>query len=288
MPYHTVKVKGGYYVEDINGRRYSKKPLSKSKAEKQMIALRINHPDDEGGSFANAFKFATDAISNIGSKIKSGIQRITTVRNDYPPAERDLIAKYGNSKIKQICLYREPLASAVNTMSNILSLGQFNKVKNKYGIDEFYHLMMVVTVDYNQQMVPILLEKNEVINIHEFPNMNPSAQKLELQITPQFNYTFKEFLDNGQKAMGDRYFKYDALTNNCQDYLSSIVSANPPLQKDNPNAMRFILQDKSGLQRDINPRSKNLFSGITGLAARFNHLAKGSGFLKTKDTEYSE
>jgi hypothetical protein len=48
MPYEIVKVKGGYKVRNktpIDGkyRYYSLKPLSKTKAKKQLIALKINY-----------------------------------------------------------------------------------------------------------------------------------------------------------------------------------------------------------------------------------------------------
>lgn len=42
MPYKIEKVKGGYYVSDIFGKRYSNKPISKDSAMKQIIALHIH------------------------------------------------------------------------------------------------------------------------------------------------------------------------------------------------------------------------------------------------------
>jgi hypothetical protein len=43
MPWHLVKVDGGYFVETISTkRRHSKEPLTKSKAEAQLKALQIN------------------------------------------------------------------------------------------------------------------------------------------------------------------------------------------------------------------------------------------------------
>ncbi len=41
MPYRVSKVKGGYKVKDSKNKSYSKKPLPKSRAKKQMTALRI-------------------------------------------------------------------------------------------------------------------------------------------------------------------------------------------------------------------------------------------------------
>ena len=43
MPYFLQKVKGNkYFVVDTSGKQYSKKPLSKLRAEKQKTALHIN------------------------------------------------------------------------------------------------------------------------------------------------------------------------------------------------------------------------------------------------------
>ncbi len=41
MPYRLSKSKKGYKVKDAKGKAYSKKPLPKSRAKKQMTALRI-------------------------------------------------------------------------------------------------------------------------------------------------------------------------------------------------------------------------------------------------------
>ena len=42
MPYKIEKVKGGYFVTDIYGKKYSKKPISKDNAIKQIVALHIH------------------------------------------------------------------------------------------------------------------------------------------------------------------------------------------------------------------------------------------------------
>jgi hypothetical protein len=146
---------------------------------------------------------------------------------------------------------------------------------NKYGYDDMYHLMMVITLDNN---VPILLEKNEVINIHINPTISPNAEKMELNVPENFNTTFKEFLDRTQSFMGNDYFSYDSMKNNCQRFIKSIILANPPLEKENPNSIKWVEQDTSGLQRDLSPTTQKIFKATTDLAARLNVLAKGKGF----------
>jgi len=65
---------------------------------------------------------------------------------------------------------------------------------------------------------------------------------------------------------------------NCQRYIMSLLNAQPNLIKSNPTAQNFIVQDISGLDRELGSNTKNLFSGITNLASRFNVLLKGKGF----------
>jgi hypothetical protein len=242
----------------------------------------LNMPDEmiSGGGLFDFLKKAGDKVKNLITGVGSRVVGTFTGRNDYPPAERSLIEKYGNMPIKQICLYREPLEKSVNTLTNVLSFGQMSQLKKKYSFDEMYHLYMVITVEESiDNRIPILIEKNEVINIHEYPNIKPNAEKLELHLSPKFNYTFKQFLDNGQRVMGSRYFVYDPFDNNCQVFISSLISANPPLEQDNPNAHKFILQDVQGLKTELNPVSRTLFRSTTGLANRMNVLLKGYGFI---------
>ena len=370
MPYELKKVKNGYYVVSIEtGKKHSKRPLSKAKAEAQlrillqkqdekqaqnqgdiivypeskrgtlqvydvvrhekqrqeleelankkdseeeylrtqrrhqsinrmldnpefMQNLKIVDPlgynklmtmpdeDIQGGGLFDFLKSSAQKVKNLVSNVGRRISGTVLGRSDYPPAERNLIMKYGNMPIKSICIYREPLEKSVNMLTNTLSVGQMGQLKKKYGFDDMYHLYMVITVQETlDKFVPILIEKNEVINIHEYPNIKPNAEKLELYLSPKFNYTFKQFLDNGQRVMGSRYFTYDPFDNNCQIFISSLISANPPLEQDNPNANKFILQDVEGLKTELNPVSKALFRGTTGLAGRMNVFLKGYGFI---------
>lgn len=42
MPYHIEKVRGGYFVEDKKGKRFSAKPLTKKRAKAQQVAIAIS------------------------------------------------------------------------------------------------------------------------------------------------------------------------------------------------------------------------------------------------------
>lgn len=55
MPYLIKKVKGGFVVEDKSGKKFSNKPLTKTVAEKQRIAIALSEhkkqPNKSVGSF---------------------------------------------------------------------------------------------------------------------------------------------------------------------------------------------------------------------------------------------
>lgn len=216
--------------------------------------------------------------SGLMDFIKKGFKTVKTMingRNDYPPAERKIISDEGERIIKEIIVYREPLESKVNALVNLISSGKFDEVKKKYGYDEMYHLFMVVKLDND---VRILIEKNEVINIHLNPSIKVTAQSMPVALNNK-KISFKQFLDNGQNYMGDKYFKYDAFTNNCQNYISSLLKSNG---LDNPTVNSFVVQDLGGLTRDMGKTNSDIFRGITDLAAKFNILAKGAGFNGSK------
>ena len=43
MPYHIIKVKGGFKVQSQNGTLLSNKPLTRERAEKQLIAANLSY-----------------------------------------------------------------------------------------------------------------------------------------------------------------------------------------------------------------------------------------------------
>jgi hypothetical protein len=48
MPYNIDKVKGGFVVKDVKGRKFSNKPLTKLGAQKQRIAIALSESRKTG------------------------------------------------------------------------------------------------------------------------------------------------------------------------------------------------------------------------------------------------
>lgn len=55
MPYLIKKVKGGFFVEDKAGKKFSDKPLTKKVAEKQRIAIALSEARKSGKPVSSYF-----------------------------------------------------------------------------------------------------------------------------------------------------------------------------------------------------------------------------------------
>ena len=55
MPYSIDKVKGGFFVENKKGKKFSKKPLTKQMATKQRIAIAISESKHKHKNIHNFF-----------------------------------------------------------------------------------------------------------------------------------------------------------------------------------------------------------------------------------------
>jgi hypothetical protein len=103
----------------------------------------------------------------------------------------------------------------IDKLFNILSFGKFDEVKNKLGYDDLFHLYAIIQLSDDTKLI---LEKNQDINITDDINIRDTAESLEV---PLNNYpTLFELLENTRKLRGDeKFYKYDAFKNNCQDFL---------------------------------------------------------------------
>jgi len=282
MPYHLMKHPKGWKVMDDKGREYSNDPLPLRRAKAQMKALYANayhggnitsYTDKDGHHillhgngfitdiFAKAKKAAFGAVRNVFSKAANVIGR--PIRNNYPPAARNILSKYAKGIVDNVIIRREPIVSLINTALNFISLGKWNEVRSRLNYDKLFHLSMIVQL--KNPNAHILVEKNEVINITDKFKMK--GDRMEYITVPvPCCVNFWDFMRKAQEAKGDAFFQYDAFTNNCQMFIDGILSANGV---NNPEVQEFVLQDVSELLSDlpdyVQPFAR-LTTNIAGLA----------------------
>ena len=76
-----------------------------------------------------------------------------------------------------------------------------------------------MTLENNRKYV---LEKNARINVAPFI----SREKMEYREIKSGDTTINELLANTKKSMGVKYEPYDAVTNNCQDFVLAVLKSN--------------------------------------------------------------
>ena len=266
-----------YVIHTLSGAKHSDKALSYHAARAQLRALNSIydgnhlHPLDVlGGSFLDSIKSAT---KNIYGRVRGFI---TGQRFDYQPAIRKLLNEIKDINVIGITIYREPIKQAVNILANIVSLGEIDKYKDKYNIDDMFHLYAIATLSNNTY---IRFEKNSEIDIQRVNNLPNLEEKYKFVCKmPNTNTSLPTMLTKTLNTIGqDRFFKYDALNNNCQSFIYNVLSTNN-YNRLNPTLKTFVIQDLSELVKSINPTSHKVMNTITDLGKRAQILIGGAGF----------
>jgi len=275
MPYKIIKSetpRGWYVITTATGKRHSIKPFkTKAKAMEQLKALYANANDIEGAGIGDFLKKGVSAI-------KSRLRAFSGVRLDYSPSIRQFLQSNGDSIITGLTVYRAPVEKYVKTLANIVSLGKFKQLLNK-SYDEVYHLFLKIDLNKSGSSFSIIIEKNAVISIKPFsPNDVVNAEAYVLKDIPP-NMTLNTFLSKAQASTSPEvYFKYDALTTNCQEYILRLLESNG-LINSNPDAKKFIYQDMQTLKQQLPTFSQKIMKGITSLAGVADVAIHGYGLI---------
>lgn len=308
MKFEIVPFKDGYRVVSSDGAFFSNHPLSAKMARRQQKALYAKAKQGHiysGGSFtymyhqgqphlilkgsgflgdffAKVKQVANNVVKKVTGFVQPVVQRVSDVsqgiRNDYPPAARQVLAQYGDAQVKSILVRREPIQSMINKALNVITLGQWNKARGEMPYDSLFHLSMVATVETPMGMtVPIVVEKNEVINIS---TDYKSSGKMEFVNIPVIQpITFKEMMDRAQERAGAEFFKYQAFTNNCQMFIDNILDANG---LNTPQIKAFVLQDVDTLLKKLPSYVSPLSTIATNIAGLANVVRFGRGKKKLR------
>lgn len=302
MPFHLMKEKRGWRVMDDKGNYYSKHSLTKKRATAQLRALYASYSrghslrgkgfatyvdDDENhhiilqgnGWFSDIYTKIKSFAGTVASKLTShNIQAVsdilaTGIRSNYPPAVRDVLAKYGNGQVYSLTIYREPIKSYIDNVLNILSIGGWNKAKQQLNYDKMFHLSMIASLSMpNGDQAQVKIEKNEVINITPTFALPTNAEMMPVPVPCCF--TLNQMLDTAKQQVGNSFFTYDAFTNNCQVFILNILRANNLV---NPTIENFVSQKAEQLIGKVPEHIPAVASLATNLAGFWNRITKGEG-----------
>lgn len=208
-------------------------------------------------------------INNVSNLVFKG-------KSNYPLSVSKVLAKYKNNTVSKIVLCRKPLSSAMNNSLNIFSGFKFNNKLKQSPYDQLFHLSAVLILDNGKLLI---FEKIQTMSLKEFSG-NPFNQKgtetLDIINIPP-NLSVINLVENTRKIMGDnKFFTYNASSNNCQDFLTNMVKANI---HNNQAYIQFIKQDTEFVFKN-NPVFRKFANTLTS-TGRVLGVLTGQG-LKSK------
>jgi hypothetical protein len=223
------------------------------------------------GFFGDMFSAVTRPIGRIVGRVRDVL---SGVRRDYPPSVRKVIKDIGARPIARMVVRRDPIPSFLSYAVDLLTLGQFGKAQQDANYDKMFHLCIEFELAKGPRYV---LEKNEVISVALARAPTKDTQIATIGMQSALDNTLNGLLKAGQGVMKERWFVYNALTNNCQDFILGILQGN---QQITPALTAFVKQPLESIAASLPEYADKLFQGVTDAAAVGNVVIEGRGGLK--------
>lgn len=192
--------------------------------------------------------------------------------NDYAPNVKKILSQYGPQIIKALTLKRTPVDKVLTGALNIFSLGKFGERFEK-SFDELFHLFLEIEL---QSGTRLLLEKNARINMELNPIARPNTEIKSISNIPQ-ELSVYQLLENAKRRMGSQFYSYDAVNNNCQDFLLNILQSSGIGDQSD---YTFIKQDTAKLFKGL-PVLRKIAHATTELGERADIAMQGGQLTKS-------
>lgn len=190
----------------------------------------------------------------------------------------NILNKYGDNKIMVLQINRTPIFDSINKALNLISIGKWNELREKYNYDTMFHLSIVATILTNEgKYIRILVEKNEQINISENVKIYPTTE-MEIIEASVKNLNLKTMLNNTLQKIGkEDFFIYSAFNNNCQKFIKNILISNDLY---NSKLDKFVYQNIVDLVDELPAYVPRTANSITNLASWLKRLTGASMVIK--------
>lgn len=200
------------------------------------------------------------------------------VRKDkFPPDERKWLEENGSKIIDKITLFRRPVKSAVDKVFNLITLGKWGSLKNKYGFDTFFHLGMVCEYEGGKK---VLIDKTGVLNIKPVSSLPSGGGEEYLEVPINNRVSFNHMIHGAKRILGeDRFYRYDSFKANCQMFVMALLKA---IGADSNSVREFVFQDIGELVSEMPKYANQVANTITNIAGMADVAMRGEGFTRDR------
>ena len=198
---------------------------------------------------------AKEAISNLKPALDWLLGYETTRFKQFLKAS-------GEVKIEKLAAGRVPIEKAVRLGFDLLSGGAFEAAHKKLGVDNFFHLYLIINDKY-------VIEKNETVNYRPYTK---NAKEERVDIAVNKDLTIDDMIKNAAK--GDEkgfWLDYNPLGNNCQQWASRVLNRNGLMTAE---AKSFISQDMKELLKELPGYVPEAGKALTDVASVLNRIVQ--------------
>lgn len=164
----------------------------------------------------------------------------------YNKKSRDLLKKYGDYKIKNIYLIKNPISKMNELLLNLITFYGYNKKLNDLNMQlkEKYiphHISVMIEIKNNKNTKWIWIEKTSYVNISEIIHFNKEKIIKKINIKNK-DISLNDILQKTQNRIGNnKFFNWSIYQNNCSIFIQELLITLDLYNKDN---MEFINQMK--------------------------------------------
>ena len=214
------------------------------------------------------------------------------VRNELTAPEKRILDTIGDTPITRLRIRRSPVMAFIEKFFQAITLGQWEKVKQKHGYDKFFHLALILEYKSGSDgrnepetfiMTPspeffrFVVEKLELVNIARttLRQAPPRSEYMEVDLKGR-EITMRQMITNARTRMGDeRFFRYDAFANNCQVFVRTLLEGVGLLT---PEAQAFLFQPVDKLLKDLPFYTAKVARFITDLGGLLAGVVDGYSY----------
>lgn len=206
------------------------------------------------------------SLADIYEKIMNYIRPTS-----FPKRFRDTLEKYGDYEIIGLVIGRDPISKGIQKLLDIVTFGKVTQGLKNMHYDDLFHLYLILHLKHSEtgheKAIHLKLEKNHVISLKEY---NDFPKQHLIVNTFGRKILLAEFIANGKLLLGDNFVRYDAIYNNCQIFINSLLKAN---DLSSPSTEKFIMQDVSQV---LSTPAYGLSRVATDLAHIIGHFFGGN------------
>lgn len=172
----------------------------------------------------------------------------------------------GSQTVTQMRIGRKPVHAAVQAFLNVISLGDYERMKHTLHYDNVYHNYIIVSLSDGRTY---RLEKNHVV---EHDGANRSDGEFDIPLNGR-KITLQHVIDTASKG-DEEFWRYHPASNNCQVFVNNILQRNhlttsDPLAQDylKPQNGKKLLSTLPGVLGKI----PKLLTDVAGVGDRVVH-----------------